>query len=177
MEPFAILFMCAGFIGLYFLRFRVGFPSSYSLLPFQSGILYRRGIPVRVVSPGRHRVFLGREKIVFLDTRPIEVKVESRAVGLVDGATAFYGFAASARVHDVQKAIHASGSYSELPAFVTLCVAREVLGRCNAEEVKLEQMRLNDEIRNRCSSRLAEAGFELLSFGFTGVSVVSRTEM
>ena len=171
MESLLLVFMCAAIIGLYFFRYRVGYPSKYSLLPFQRGLLFRRGRPVREVGPGRHRVFLGSEKILFLDVRPIEFKVEQRAVGLADGGTAVYGFATSAEIRDVKKAMYASASYSQLPAFVSLCVTRATLGRCKANDIRTAQAALSEEITEACRTRLAAAGFDLLSFRFSELAV------
>ena len=171
MEPFAIFLMCAGIVGLYALRFRIGLPTSHTLLPFQSGILYKRGRPAREVGPGRHRVFLGSQKIIFLDIRPIQVKADHRAVALADGVTAVYGFAASAKVRDAKKAIYASATYSQLPAFVTLCVTRGVLGRCSADQIRIGQAALTEQIITACKARLAATGFELLSFRFSELLV------
>lgn len=171
MGALTILFICAGIIGLNLFRARFGFPSSFSLLPFQGGVFYRRGRPVREVGPGRHRVFVGNEKIVILDKRPTPVSVENRAVALADGATAVYGFSASAEVRDVGKAIYASTTYSQLPAFVTLCVARATLNRCRTDQIRLGQAALGEEVSAECRARLAEAGFELLSFRFTQMNI------
>ena len=173
MEPLTVVFICAGLIGLYALRTRVGIPSSHSILPFQGGILYRRGRPAREVGPGKHRVFVGREKIIFLDRRPMQVNVERRAVSLADGATAVYGFAASAEVRDVRKALYSSANYTQIPGFVTLCVTRGVLNRSQSSQIRYGQPALTEEIVDACRSRLAEAGFELLSFRFSQLVVAT----
>lgn len=84
---------------IYVLRYYylIGFPTSYTLAPFQGGILYRRGKAVREVGPGRHRVISGIEKILFLDKRPIQANFDGRAVALADGAIAVYGFTSMPR--------------------------------------------------------------------------------
>ena len=173
MEPLAVLLMCAGLIALYAFRPIIGVPSSHSLLPFQSGVLFRRGLPIREVGPGRHRVFLGKERIIFLDTRPIDVTVENRAVALADGEAAVYGFAARAQVRDVKKALYASAAYSQLPAFVLLCAVRAGLNRRRTGEITVGQMALTEDITVECRSRLAMKGFELISFRFTRLEVVT----
>lgn len=171
MDTLTIFLICAGIVGLNLARLRFGFPSSFSLLPFQAGVLFRRGRPVREVGPGRHRVFTGNEKIIILDKRPTTVSVENRAVALADGATAVYGFSASAEVCEARKAIYASATYSQLPAFVTLCVARATLNRCRTDQIRLGQAALAEEVSAECRARLAEAGFELLSFRFTQMNI------
>jgi len=150
----------------------IGLPSSHVLLPYQSGMLFRCGRPVRAVGPGRHRVFVGREKILFLDMRPIQVNIENRAVTLADGSTAVYGFNASAKVNDVQKATYASTIYSQVPAFVTLCVARSSLSGYVSSHLAAERVAVEKKNIDTCKSRLASAGFELVSFKFSKLSVM-----
>jgi hypothetical protein len=174
-DSLTIVLICIGIIGLNLFRSKVGFPSSHATLPFQSGILFRQGRPVRELGPGRHRVFVGSEKIFFVDTRPIQVNAENRVVALADGTTAVYGISASAEVRSVKKAIYSSANYTQVPAFVTLCVARRVLNQCRKGQAQLGQAALTEEITAACRSRLAEAGFELLSFRFTQLVIAPST--
>jgi hypothetical protein len=134
-------------------------------------MLFRRGHLVREVGPGRHRVFLGVEKILFLDKRPIQVNAEKRAVAMADGAAAFYGFSASAQVCDVKKAIYAAANYVHIPSYVTLCVTRAVLNRSQSTQLKLGRTAIEEEIIGDCRTRLLAAGFELLSFRFTQLQI------
>src|ERR1017187_10995344 len=139
MDHVISLLIFGGIAAIYVLRYYnyIGYPTSHSLLPFQSGVLFRRGRPVKEVGPGRHRVFLGREKILFVDKRPIQVNVEQRAVALSDGTTAIYGFVASAAVCDVRKAIYSSTNYTQMPAFVTLCAARATLNHLHTSQLRI----------------------------------------
>ncbi len=151
----------------------VGMPSSFTLLEHQSGILYRRGRPLRLVGAGRHRVWLGIEKILFIDARPVSVSFENRAVTLADGSTAVYGFSASVEVVDARKAIYCAGNYSEMPAFVLLCCARSVLNTQNGGEVIAKQSGIVEEIAARARPRLSDSGFRLLAFRMTQLGLAS----
>jgi hypothetical protein len=173
MEPLAVFLFCIIVLGIYAFQYFIGFPSNHSLTPFQGGILYRRGRPVKEVGPGRHRVFVGSEKIIFLDNRPVQVSIENRAVALADGVIAVYGFAASAEVNDIRKALYASAAYSQVPAFVALCVTRGVLNRCRSDQFRLGRAALEEEIAVQCRSRLAAAGFGLLSFRLTQLCIAA----
>ena len=173
MEPLAVFLFCLLIVGIYAFQYFIGFPSNHSLTPFQSGILYRRGRPVKEVGPGRHRVFVGSEKIIFLDKRPIQVSIENRAVALADGVIAVYGFAASAEVNDVRKALYTSAAYSQMPAFVTLCVTRGVLNRCRSDQFRMGRAALEEEMAAQCRSRLTAAGFALQSFRLTQLGVAA----
>src|SRR5271165_2818895 len=145
----------------------VGTPSSFALLPHQRGVLYRRGLPVREVGPGKHRVWAGVEKIFFLDARPIQINFESRAVALQDGYTAVYGFSATAEVRDVSKVLYSAVTFSQVPAYVLLCSARAVLNASTRSQLRVNKEAVVSEIVNHARPRLAAAGFDLPMFRMT----------
>jgi regulator of protease activity HflC (stomatin/prohibitin superfamily) len=170
-----LILFCLTIGGFYVLRYYnlIGYPSSYTLTQYQGGILFRRGRPIRAVGPGRHRISSGIEKIFFLDKRPVQINVENRAVRLADSAIAAYGFSASAQVGDVRKALYGSANYTQIPAFVTLCVVRRMLNQCRSNQIAIGRAALEDEIISECRSRLTAAGFELISFRFTQLGIAT----
>jgi uncharacterized membrane protein YqiK len=173
------LLFCACLLTFALLRFfnLAGLPSRSVLLPYESGVLFQRGKPIREVGPGRHWVILGLQKILFLDTRPIQIDVDERAVSLADGSMAFYGIAASARVCDARKAIYASTNYNDVPLFVALCDARSILGRCTRSELAKGRARVEQEMIEACQLRLASVGFELVSFRISELSVATQSDI
>ena len=163
-------------VGLYVvMRKYVGFPSSFTLLEHQRGILYRHGRAVREVGAGRHRVWAGIEKILFLDARPISVNFENRAAALTDGATAVYGFTGSAQVVDAQKALYCAVNYHEMPAFVLMCCARSVLNCKSSSGLVASQAAIVEEIMERARPRLSAAGFQLLTFRMSQLGLAAPT--
>ncbi len=173
MSTLPFILFCLAVDAFYVLRYYnlIGYPSSYTLTQYQGGIIYRRGRPIRVVGPGRHRIYSGIEKIFFLDKRPVQVSVENRAVGLADSAIAVYSFSASAQVRDVRKALYASATYTQIPAFVTLCAVRRILNQSRTDRIAIGRAALEDEIVSDCRTRLAAAGFDLISFRFTQLGI------
>ena len=155
----------------------VGYWAHATLLPYQAGVFFRKGHPSGEVGPGRHRVFLGREKIHFLDVRPIEVRTENRGVYLANGKAAVYGFSASARVSNVTKALYASSNYTQLPAFATLAACRSVLNQSADSASSSPRAALEEQVANDCKIRLAALGFELISFKLTQFAVQQTPEM
>lgn len=150
-----------------------GRPGSVTLLEYQRAVLYRKGVPVREVGSGRHMVFTGVEKLMIVDTRPIQVSYEDQAVSLRDGTSALYGVSGAARIQDARKAIYSAGNYNHVPAYVLLCCARIVMNGCNASELKAREA-VVARIVERAKPRLAAAGFELLSFKLTQFAVNQR---
>lgn len=160
-------------IGLLALRRFRGGLSSITLLEYQRAVLYRRGLPVREVGPGRHRLWTGREKLVTVDNRPIQVSFENQGVALRDGSTAVYGITATARVQDTRKAIYCARNYNQMPSFVLLCSTRLVLNGLTASQLAGSKDVVVEEIINRAKQRLADAGLELLAFRFSQLSVAA----
>ena len=165
------LFCFAFVLGVMALRIFAGWLVSATLVEYQRGMLFRRGFPVREVGPGRYRVWTGIGKIMIVDTRPVQVSYENQSVGLRDGATAVYSLSGSARVEDVRKALYAASNYNHVPVFVLLCCARFVLSDCTGGQILASREAVVEQIVNRARPRLAAAGFELLSFRLTELSV------
>lgn len=149
--------------------------SSFTLLEYQRAVFYRRGLPVREVGPGRHRVWTGSEKLIIVDTRPIQVSFENQEVALRDGSSASYGFLGNARVQDTRKAIYCARNYNQMPGFVLLCCTRSVFNSLTSGQLGGSKDSIVEEIINRAKPRLAAAGFELLAFRFSQLSVASIT--
>lgn len=168
-----ILF-CFGFLlALVALRIYCGWRISATLVEYQRGVLFRRGVPVRDVGPGRYRVWTGFEKIMIVDTRPVQVNYENQAVALRERGAAIYSMSGSARAEDVRKALYAASNYNHVPEFVLLCCARFVLNDCTAAELANRDA-VAERIVSRAKPRLAAAGFELLSFRLTELSLAQQ---
>jgi hypothetical protein len=161
------------FLGVIIVGLRFGRPTTVTLLQYQGGVLYNRGLPVREVSAGRHRVWAGVEKIIVLDKRPITTALENRAVALSDGATAVYGFSATSEIRDVSKVLYSGRNYNEVPAYVLLCCARLVLNTSSSESLIAHQEAISQQISEIAKARLRSAGFDLGSFCFTHLSIAA----
>lgn len=142
-----------------------------SLMPFHKGVLYRKGKPVKDVGPGRHGVWAGKEKIIYVDVRPSTVSFANCAVALPDGFTAVYGLSGSAEVRDARKAIYASNNPNNLAAFVFLASARSVLGQYSCDALKLKKEAISTEIADKAKARLSTAGMELTNFRLTQLAL------
>jgi SPFH domain / Band 7 family len=145
--------------------------TSVTLLPYQRGILFRKGSPVRDVGPGKHRVWAGSELLVLGDTRPITVNYEKQVVGLKDGLLALYGFSASAEVQDIRKAIYSARNFTEVPPAVLLQCTRRHLNACSGRSINLEKDAVANRIAEDAKARLSKAGFRLVSYRITQLAV------
>ena len=172
MNILVILVLCGALLAL---RLYLGSYAPVTLLEYQRGIIYRKGLPIQDAGPGRHRVWSGIEKVMHLDTRPIQVSYENQQVGLRDGTAASYGFSATAQVRDARKAIYSSTNYTQIPAYVLLCSTRFVLNNSSGAQLKLNRDGVTNQIVERAKPRLAAAGFELLSFRIPQLAVRGDT--
>jgi hypothetical protein len=150
-------------IGLVALRQFKGRLTSFTLLEYQRAVLYRQGLPIREVGPGRYRVWAGSEKLIIVDTRAIQVSFENQAVALRDGSTAVYGISGTATVQDVRKAIYCARNYNQVPSFTV-------------NELRGSKDGVAQEIINCAKPRLGAAGFELLAFRLSQISVTASQE-
>jgi hypothetical protein len=158
-------------LGIILVRRYLGWPTNVNLLSYQRGTLYRKGLPVRDVGPGRLRVWAGIEKVIIVDTRTIPVSFENRAVTLTDGQTAIYGFSASADVRDPHKTLYSAQNFSQVPAYVLLVCSRSVLNQRAGTDLKLSQNIIEAEISKLAKARLESQGFNLLSFRLTQLAI------
>lgn len=165
------LFCLAFVMTLLALRIFGGWLSVGTLIEYQRGVVYRRGVPIRDVGPGRYRVWTGIEKVMTLDARPVQVNYENQGVMLNEGGSAIYSVSGSARVNDVRKAVYAATNCNNVPAFVMLCCTRFVLNNSTSAQVMANRDAIVEQIINRAEPRLAAAGFELLSFRLPELSV------
>ena len=141
-----------------------GKPTIVNLLPYQRGVLFRKGKPLRDVGPGKHRVWSGNELLVHGDARPISITYENQVVLLQDGFAALYGFSASAQVTDIRKAIYSARDYSQVPASVLLRCSRRHLNASTRNALKIEKEAIASRIMEEAKTRLLKFGFELLSY-------------
>jgi hypothetical protein len=142
-----------------------------NLLPYQRGILFRNGLPVKDVGPGKHRVWSGTELLVHADTRPVTVNYENQVVSLQDGFAALYGFSGSAQIRDLRKVLYCARDYTQVPAFTFLRCARHELNACTSGALKLNKDAVAQKISEDAKARLASSGFELLSFRLTQFAI------
>jgi regulator of protease activity HflC (stomatin/prohibitin superfamily) len=173
MELLTLIIALLVYMALIAFAIIMGRPSRFTLIEYQRGVLYRRGLPVKEVGSGRYWVWTKREKFFWVDTRPIQVSFDNQAVTLHDGTTAVFGILGSAHVNEARKAIYTARNYNQFPAFVFLCCTRAVLNEYPAPQISDNKEKLAEEIINRARPRLFVAGFELIEFRFTQLYVAA----
>jgi SPFH domain / Band 7 family len=143
---------------------RLGRLTTVALLPYQQGVLFGQGQPVRDVGPGKYRVWAGRELLVHGDVRPISVNYENQCVALADGFAALYGFSASVEIRNFRKAMYSARNYTQVPSAILLRCARRQLHLTSSSAIKMDKEGVANRISQSAKAKLAESGFELASF-------------
>ncbi|MGB9237099.1 MAG: SPFH domain-containing protein [Terriglobales bacterium] len=170
----AVSILCWGLLfAAIVIRRYIGKLTTVTLLQYQTGVIFKKGYPVREVGPGQFRVWAGPEKMFTLDKRPIVVTFENQSVALADGATAVYGFSAVAEITDASKALYSARNFNHYPFFALLCCARLSLNRWPSPALVSSQQDLVHQITGEAKQRLVGAGFNLQSFRFTHFAVAS----
>jgi hypothetical protein len=148
------------------LRHRFGSWQTLTLLPYQSGILFRRGVRSGEVQ-GKVKVRVPFEKVIILDKRLAPISIEGMLVTLRDGGIAVYGFSGMAELKDTGKAMYSARNYNDVPVYLLICCARTVLNGCTTSRVRTGGDGIAREIAALASPKFEDSGFGLTSFRFT----------
>ena len=158
------IFFWMGVLAAGITLYRRGKLTTVALLPYQRGVLYRQGFPVRDVGPGKHRVWAGSELLVHCDVRPISVNFENQVVAMSDGAAVLYSFSASVQARDVRKVLCTARDYTQVPAAALLRCTRRHLHLCSASALKMDMDGIVNRISMESKARLDALGFDLISY-------------
>jgi hypothetical protein len=171
---FLVFIFWGGLVGLVLYFNRFGKPTYYTLLEYQSGVLFRRGLPLRDIGPGKHKIWKGTEFLVFIDKRPKPISFEQLAVGLKDGGVATYGFFATVEVSDARKAIYCARNYNHAPIAVLLRITRHMLNECDATLLSAGTDAILQRVTASAQAKMRDLGFNLVSLRFSHFSLVDQ---
>lgn len=141
--------------------------SSHTVMEFQRGILFRKGMPYEDVGPGVHSTLLGRDFVVYGDVRSTSMNFENQTVAMRDGSFAQYSFFASATVRDFRKAVYSARNFTEMPYYILRRAVRGTISRQGREISAAGTNALEKNIQQRASKELEEVGFSLDEFSLS----------
>jgi len=162
-----ITVLCVFFFGLLFLSDYSKRRSQHTIMEYQRGAFFRKGIFVREVGAGVHKVLLGRDYIVYGDVRPISFNFERQTVALRDGSLAQYSFYATAEIRDFRKALLCARNYSDMPYYVVRRELRAAIFALDSANFGISRLSVETAVRERVGQHLERAGFELTDFKVT----------
>jgi SPFH domain / Band 7 family len=138
--------------------------SKHTVTEYQRGAFFRKGMFVREVGAGAHKVFLGRDYIVYGDVRPISLNFERQTVGLRDGSFAQYSFFATAEVRSFRDALLSARNYAEMPYYIARREMRAAIFALNSRTVNISRQSIASALQERIRQHLESAGFALTDF-------------
>ncbi len=162
-----ITVLCVFFFGLLFLSDYSKKRSQHTLMEYQRGAFFRKGVFVREVGAGVHKVFLGRDYIVYGDGRPISFNFDRQTVALRDGSFAQYSFFALAEIRDFKKALFSARNYSEVPYYIVRRELRAAIFALDSGTFSIGRQSIEDAVRKRMEQYLEPSGFGLTEFRLT----------
>jgi len=163
--------VCVFIFGLLFLDDYIKRRSQHTLTEYQRGAFFQKGMFVREVGAGVHKVLLGRDYIVYGDVRPISFNFERQTVALRDGSFAQYSFYATAEVRSFKAALFSVRDYSEMPYYILRRELRAAIFAQDPQNFSISRRSIENAVRERLGVQLESAGFELKDFRLTNLHV------
>ena len=149
-----------------------GKKTKVTLMEYQGGILFSRGLPKATVGPGKHTVFQGRDFIVYVDLRPRPLNFERRGTGLADHSAVLYDVFATVKISDVKKAIYCARDTFQGAAAAILCCTRAELNRATREQLATNAEAVTRDISALLQRRLGDLGFQLESLRISNIKLM-----
>jgi regulator of protease activity HflC (stomatin/prohibitin superfamily) len=146
-----------------------------TIYEYERGLLYARGKFVRVLEPGRYRVWpFTYRRIVVVDTRRASAQIVNQKLMTADQITVTLNVVADYEMADVAVVVHKTADFRiQLYQDVQLA-ARNVVGTVTVDVLLTERVRINGDILQAVKP-LAEAyGVRVLNIGIKDVILAPR---
>ena len=130
---------------------------------YERGLRYRRGRFSGLVDPGTHVVVRPFSEVRLIDGRPSFLTVEGQEVLTSDGVALKVSLAARYVVGDPVAAVTGDQSFERALHLELQLALREVLAAGTVDDVLANRAKIGPAVLERCASRLARIGIELLS--------------
>jgi regulator of protease activity HflC (stomatin/prohibitin superfamily) len=130
---------------------------------FERGLRYRRGRFSGLIDPGTHISLPPFTEVRVLDGRPTFVTIEGQEVLTSDGVPLKVSLAARYVVSDPVAAITGDQSFGRALYIELQLALREVLAAGTVDDVLASRAKVGPAVLERCASKLARIGVELLS--------------
>jgi regulator of protease activity HflC (stomatin/prohibitin superfamily) len=130
---------------------------------YERGLRYRRGRFSGLVDPGTHFTIPPYTEVRVLDGRPSSMTIEGQEVLTSDGVSLKVSLVARYVVGDPVAAVTNDQSFGRAMHLELQLGLREVVATATVDELLASRARLGPAVLERCASRLARIGIELLA--------------
>ncbi|MGE5322847.1 MAG: SPFH domain-containing protein [Actinomycetota bacterium] len=166
--------MWAGLIALLVYLQRLGKPSNHTLLQYQRGIIYRLGLPFKDVGPGRHRLWVGRDYLVYVDMRPQSFTRNLAGVATRDGELAAYSLAGKFQAKNARKAINCARDHKQAAIALIASTVRRMLNDYSSEDIKSHPQEICNNIIKAVQDGADRIGMEIPELRFTQLAILKK---
>jgi regulator of protease activity HflC (stomatin/prohibitin superfamily) len=138
---------------------------------FERGLLYREGRFVRVLGPGRYRLWrlIRHESVTVVDTRWTTLSINGQEMVTADKISLRLNLVANYRVVDPEAAVHAVADYrAQLYQELQLAL-RETVSTTALDDLMAQKALLAGALRDAAAPAAAAYGVELASVGVKDV--------
>jgi regulator of protease activity HflC (stomatin/prohibitin superfamily) len=146
-----------------------------TIYEYERGLLYARGKFVRVLEPGRYRLWpFTYRRVIVIDTRRASAQIVNQKLLTADQITVTLNIVTDYEIADVVVAVHKAADFrAQLYEDVQLA-ARNTVGAATVDVLLNERVRINDDILQAVKP-LAEAyGVRLLNVGIKDVILAPK---
>jgi regulator of protease activity HflC (stomatin/prohibitin superfamily) len=160
----------------YYLQ-KAGKPTTHTLLEYQRGILYHCGQPTKELGSGRHRLWVGRDYLLYLDMRPKSFTRELAMVATRDGQTAVYALSGKFQVRDLKKAIYCARDNNQAAIALIASIVRSKLNDSSSEDIRLHSAEVCNGIVQVVRERAHSIGMEILELRFSQLAIAQQSPL
>jgi regulator of protease activity HflC (stomatin/prohibitin superfamily) len=148
---------------------------SVTVYEYERGLLYARGRFVRVLEPGRYRIWpFTYRRIIVIDTRRASAQIANQKLLTADQITVTLNLVADYELADVAVAVHKTADFrSQLYQDVQLA-ARNTVGAVTVDVLLNERVRINSDILQTVKPSAEAYGVRVLNVGIKDVILAPR---
>lgn len=133
-----------------------------TIIEYQSGLKYRNGKYVGILSPGKYLIYKLSTRVLTIDTRPVFATVSGQEVLSSDGITLKISLAMQYKIDDPNKAINSVQNYQEALYIRLQMALREIVGSKTIDELLEKRNELGSIMADKVADSLKDIGLTLI---------------
>ncbi len=146
-----------------------------TICEYERGLLYARGKFVRVLEPGRYRIWpFTHRRIVVVDVRRAAIQIVNQKLLTADQITVTINLVADYQIADLAVAVHKVADFrAQLYEDVQL-MARNIVGAATVDALLQERVGINRQILEAVQPLAASYGVRVLNVGIKDVILAPK---
>ena len=146
-----------------------------TIYEYERGLLYVRGKFVRLLEPGRYRIWpFTYRRIVVIDSRRASAQIVNQKVLTADQITVTLNIVADYEIADVTVAVHKTADFRAQLYQDLQLTARNVVGAVTVDVLLSERVRINGDILQAVKPLAEDYGVRVLNVGIKDVILAPK---